>query len=130
MLGGQAVDPKAALLKPFKNPLKAAVGQGLVEEGKARKPTTSRAGKTSSKEVAVLGLTAAGEALLRQAADPVVLAVTNRGPVQALRQGLEEDRRQLRAALEEALKPRGKGKGADGEKVHKELEGVKKKVED
>jgi hypothetical protein len=128
LLGGRSVQAAEPLLKNFKGPVKKAVEGGLLQEGKGKITTTTKAGKPSSKQVAVLNLTDQGEQFLRQAADPALLAATNAGYLTSLRQSLEADRQQLRKEVQSALKP--KGKGPDEKKFEKELETLAKKVND
>ncbi len=128
LLGGQAVDAKATLLKPFKKPLKQAADEGLLAAGKTKVTTTNKAGKTTSKQVDAVGFTDKGVAWLNQAASPEALAATSNGQLQSLKLDLEADRQELRSQVEAALK--GKKKEPDEKKVEKEVAALAKKVDD
>jgi hypothetical protein len=128
LLGGQSVPAADDALKALKKSVDKAVGAGLLRKGETRIATTTKAGKASSKKVAVIGLTPQGEEMLRQAAAPEAYAATQSGVLAALRQDLESDRGRLRDEVRAAVAATI-GKRAEPAKVQKELDGLSKKVE-
>jgi hypothetical protein len=79
----------------------------------------------------VVGLTEAGERVLRASGDPEALAATQArvvaGEVEALRRGLDADRAALKQQVQAALAGQGKDKGQD--KFHAEVSKLAKALE-
>jgi len=112
-LGGKSVPAKQDLFsKGLKASLQIALEKGWLQANKA---TLQLPGKAKPSKVDVLDITADGAAVLRQAAQPEVLAATD---VARLRKQLEDDRQQLKADILAMVsaKKGGKGKGDDVEK--------------
>jgi hypothetical protein len=126
MQGGQAPAGKG-VLSSLKAGVQLAREKGLLTESTVKLPSTTKAGKTTMKNTAVLALSEQGENFLRQHANPEALNATAAGQMQALQKSLEADRLALREEILKAVSAKG-GKGKTD--LGKELTGVVKTVTD
>jgi hypothetical protein len=128
-LGGQAVPAGAEAVKALKKPIKEAVAQGWLKEDKITATTAAEPGQEAkAKKVAVVALTEEGEGVLRQAASPEVLAVTQASYLRTLSQHLEADQKALKAEVLAALA--GAGKDGNEDKCARELSKLSQAVAD
>ncbi len=128
MMGGESIQVSEEPLKTIKKHFKKAEEQELLQKKKITVPAVKKDGKPTTKKVDAYDLTDEGKKYLREAADPAVLAaVLNYGFVQELKEGIEADREKLRQEVQAALAPK---KSKDDSKILKELEGLRKKVQD
>jgi hypothetical protein len=126
MQGGQA-PATGDLLKPLKAGVKLARDKGLLTESTVKLPSTTKAGKTTMKNTAVLALSEQGENFLRQHASPEALNATASGQLQALQKSLESDRLALREEVLKAVSAKGGKAKTD---LGKELTGLAQTVTD
>jgi hypothetical protein len=131
--GGRA-PATAEEFKALKKAVALARSQGWIEEQQAEITITSKAGKATKKKAPVLSLSAAGNQVLHQAANPEALAATASQNAQNLHKALENDRQTLRQEVLAALSAKGKGKGTadpakDLQAIIKNLTELSKRLE-
>ncbi len=125
LLGGKSIRAKQDLFsKGLKGALKVALEKGWLQ---ANKVPLQLPGKTRPSKVDVLDLTADGEVVLRQAAQPEALAASATGQIAELRRQLEDDRQELKAEILARLSAKKGGKGK-ADAVEKEAAALSKTV--
>jgi len=136
-LGGRSAPISHPVVKALKGPIKEATDRGLLHEETRIEQVPVEGKKPKRVTTKLLGLTPAGEGLLRESAHPEALAATHgrivAAELESLRRTLDADRDALKQQVQAALSAKGKDKEAasfdkDMGKLSKEVEKLAKSL--
>lgn len=124
MLGDDAAPANSPSLKPIKALLKKATGAGLLSETKTPVTSTTKAGKTTTKQVPAFAVTEAGWDCLKSVASRESVVADNFAFIGSLKQSFLAEYQQLRLEIQNALA----GEQKKTEKYQKDLQDISRKL--